>query len=211
MKRWQMNLSMAFCGLTGIVIGMVIAVAIDSWYCHITNQRRLTEGLRHAVEGSARIGPCGRCTSYFFLGRKLVNRAELNFRGRNVDDAKLKYLAGAISVVGLDLSENPITDEGLRCVAEVPHLQWLQLSGTRITDEGLKHLRGLEHLRVLDLSDTRITQGAAQHLAEIKHLEAVYAWGTTLHTVQGAAVDANTKPSGSWIDGRTVWPLPLPQ
>jgi len=208
MTRRHIIVTIGLCLLSALAL--FLAMALDYSLQMRRHARLLSDELERATRAQARMGGGGRGTSRENVFGVVFNRIEFNCRGRDVDDEKLKHLAGLTGVVGMDLSENPITHEGLRFVAEVPHLQWLQLSRTHITNKGLKHLRGLKQLRVLDLTHTQITQEAAEHLAEIRMLDAVYANGTDLRTVPGVAVDVSSEPE-TWIDGRTVWPFPLPQ
>ena len=209
MRYRQIMVALGLCILGAV--GTLLAMACFVFLADRSLVAALSEEVGRASDVQSRMGGGGRHISSVQAFGTVFNQIQYNCRGRRLNDERLKDMVGLRAVVGLDLSDNPITDDGLRYVAEVPHLQWLQLSGTQITDDGLRYLEKLEHLRVLDLSDTQITQEAASHLAKIKLLDAVYASGTSLRSVQGAAVDINTKSSASWIDGRTVWPLPLPQ
>ncbi len=136
----------------------------------------------------------------------VFHQLSFKFRGRRLDDRRLEHLAGLSTVVGLDLSDNPITDEGMRHVGQVPHLQWLQLSGTQITDEGIKHLAHLKHLHTLDITRTAVTQEGAKYLAEMPMLEVVYARGTGLEEVKGITVNTATLPD-TWIHDALERPL----
>ena len=48
----------------------------------------------------------------------------------------------------------PVTDEGLRNLSHLKHLETLHLAGTQVTDEGLPHLEKLNSLRELYLATT---------------------------------------------------------
>jgi hypothetical protein len=57
----------------------------------------------------------------------------------------------------LDLSDTNVTDEGLKELGKLKHLQWLVLARTKVTDEGLAHLTQLKELRMLIISGTKVT------------------------------------------------------
>ena len=62
------------------------------------------------------------------------------------------------SVVGLDLTGNPITDEGLARVAAVfPNLKHLNLRDTKITDNLVQQVAKVRWLTTLDLVGTKVT------------------------------------------------------
>ena len=54
-------------------------------------------------------------------------------------------------MIKVDLNEQKISNDDLKCLEVFPHLQEVNLSRTRITDAGLQHLTGLHELRILDL------------------------------------------------------------
>lgn len=92
---------------------------------------------------------------------------------------QLEGLAGSPAlgqVVGLDLSENRIGDDGLERLLESPDLDrlWtLSLAGARIGQRGacaLARSSGLRNLRALDLSRNRIADAGALALADSPHL-----------------------------------------
>ncbi len=86
-----------------------------------------------------------------------------------VAEAKAQRLREALAddaATELDLSGmREITDDAMRDVGRLRHLQRLNLAGTSITDAGIAHLRGCEALRELDLSWTRTGDGAIRALA----------------------------------------------
>ena len=77
--------------------------------------------------------------------------------------------AAVISDLYLDGSQ--ITDEGLKDVAKLQHLERLDLSDTKITDAGLKEVAKLQKLKSLRLNDTEISDEGLKEVAKLKKLE----------------------------------------
>ena len=94
--------------------------------------------------------------------------------------ANLNGLPGGI--VGLDLSENSITDDGIAHIKGVTGLVYLQLAETGVTDRGLESLRPLASLEALDLVGTKVTQAGAKWLDGLPKLKRVYAGNTAVPT-----------------------------
>ncbi len=195
-----------------VLIAVVLVVAIEvvtfgvAFYRARARARVLGQEAKRASEACYLMGEAGTRIITVHAPWGVFNRISFNFRKRRLDDRRLDLLAGLTGVVGLDLSDNPITDEGMRHVGQVPHLQWLQLSGTQITDEGLKHLAHLKHLHTLDITRTAITQEGAKYLAEMPMLEVVYARGTGLNEVEGVTVNTTELPD-TWLDQFLERPL----
>lgn len=57
----------------------------------------------------------------------------------------------------LDLSETPITDQGLRLIKNLTHLKRLNLSETKITDQGILWLLKMTRLKTLNLQGTSVS------------------------------------------------------
>jgi serine/threonine protein kinase len=72
--------------------------------------------------------------------------------------------------VGFD-EKFTVTDDGLRKLAGLTHLEQLSLSKMPVTEAGLKHLAGLKRLRELYLSDTEISDSAGAELSALTGLE----------------------------------------
>ena len=187
---------------------VAVVIGINVWHFVGTrlHAKELSEEQGRALDAHSDMGGGGASYITAYASWGVFNQIDFNFRDRELNDNKLKHRVGLTGVVGLDLSENPITDEGLRYVGEVPHLQWLQLSDTNITDRGIEHLRDLKHLRCLDLTGTRITQEAASVLAEIPQLEIVYARRSRLREVQGVTVN-RLDEQNTWIRDCIAIPL----
>ena len=75
------------------------------------------------------------------------------------------------NIVGVGLTNAPITDAWLERLEGMPQLQWLYLDDTGITDAGLKHLVGLTRLTTLDLSGTEITDTGLEYLEGMTELQ----------------------------------------
>jgi eukaryotic-like serine/threonine-protein kinase len=83
-----------------------------------------------------------------------------------VTDEGLKTLADFPHLRTFQISSQHITDQGLTAILKCKHLVQLDLAGTtRVTDAGLEHLKGLKGLVGLDLRDTKVTKAGVQKLA----------------------------------------------
>lgn len=88
-----------------------------------------------------------------------------------ITDAGLVHLANCSQMQDLSFhwSEN-ITNEGVRQLARLPHLQSLDVRRSQVTDEGLVHLRGVETLEALELPDEGISDRGLAYLSELPRL-----------------------------------------
>lgn len=64
------------------------------------------------------------------------------------------------------IAEEPITDEGLRPLAECPSLEEVTIGLCGITDAGLEHLKKIRRLRTVSVGLTDVTDGGIQRLRE---------------------------------------------
>lgn len=131
--------------------------------------------------------------------------ASVDFNSANITDDNLKKLRGLKNVQELDLSNNrisdtglkhlmeftklrvllldgdiDITDAGLAHLIELTNLEFLALRGTNITDSGLERLNGMSKLKVLILWDTKITDTGLVHLKGLQRLEHLALDGTNV-------------------------------
>ena len=99
-------------------------------------------------------------------------------------------------VIGVSLSQAPVTDAWLEHLKGQTQLQALNLAETPISDAGLEHLQGLTQLQSLDLRETKVTdaglEGTVQGLAQLQSLEL---WGTNIS-------DAGLGTSRGWPRSR---------
>jgi hypothetical protein len=70
------------------------------------------------------------------------------------------------------------TDEGLKEVGKLKHLEYLDLWTARVSDRGLRELTGLTALKNIDLADTQVTDAGMKTLTAIKSLEIVQLYRT---------------------------------
>jgi hypothetical protein len=72
----------------------------------------------------------------------------------------------------------PVTDTGIRFVAELTNLSSLTLAGSRISDDGLIHLKDLKALSKLNLAFTRVNGHGLARLKELGQLEELGLWNS---------------------------------
>jgi eukaryotic-like serine/threonine-protein kinase len=123
---------------------------------------------------------------------------------RGARDEDLSRFRGLSNVQGLELSGNPLSDDALLHIGEIPTLRWLYLGRakitdrelhrlsrlqnleslglehTSITDAGLLQIRGLERLRELLLANTQVTDRTLQHFASFPTLVRLNLYGTAI-------------------------------
>ena len=69
-------------------------------------------------------------------------------------------------VVRVDLRNTKLTNNGLKHLSVLKHLQLLSLRDTEVNDNGLKHLGMLKELHVLMIGGTRITDDGIKTLQQ---------------------------------------------
>ena len=74
---------------------------------------------------------------------------------------------------GWPLTRRTVTDEDLKCLSDLPHLEQLLVFSAPITDAGLAHLRYPERLRVVMLDYTEIGDGFVRRLKGADRLESL--------------------------------------
>ena len=109
-------------------------------------------------------------------------------------DAVLDAVSRVETITALALGgSKALTDDGVQCLARLPHLRHLDLSGTAVTDRGLEVLRHLSELESLRLVWTRVTDAGMAHLSHCERLQHVELSGT--RTGDGAIRALAAKPS----------------
>ncbi len=136
-----------------------------------------------------------------------TRKRELNVRGGELTDASIAIMA-KMKLTSLDLSQNNITDEGLKeiatwtqltsleldwiksisdngieAIAQLPNLNHLSLGGTDITDEALRSLTKTKQLGVLSLPlCNRITSNGVRQLKAVPYLSRINIGWTNVST-----------------------------
>ena len=101
----------------------------------------------------------------------------LNLSNVPITDATLVYLDAFPHLQQLDLGHTKklqqatITDAGLIHVAPLKELRRLSLTSTPVTDHGLAQLQGLTHLESLNLEGTKVTDAGLKQLKSLTHLQ----------------------------------------
>jgi thiol-disulfide isomerase/thioredoxin len=90
---------------------------------------------------------------------------------RGIGDAGIAHLAGLTSLERFNIGGPNLTDDGLKYLAHMKHLNHLSLAGD-FTDQGLRHLEGFKALHFLRIySAQNFSQEALQHLRDnLPHL-----------------------------------------
>ena len=130
-----------------------------------------------------------------FLGRLGdPDRFAFTFQGKTFDDQALARFIKTYGdrIWGLYLANTSVTDNGLRSLAGLSHIETLAIGNLDprqrpqgiglppnvITDAGLVHLRGLKSLRSLTLGGLPITDAGLEALKDLRNLGGLYLYGT---------------------------------
>ncbi len=95
----------------------------------------------------------------------------LQLSGNPLDDDGLKHLVSLPRLTQLMIDLTAITDAGLETVATLKSLEELDVAHTRISDAGLAAITRLPALEVLWLSGTAVTDAGLQHLESLSNLQ----------------------------------------
>lgn len=93
----------------------------------------------------------------------------------------------------LDLSQSPVTDEGLEQIARLRRLKYLGLEKSDITDAGMAHLAALHGLEDLRLSVTDISDAGLTSLEKLSRLKSLSLLSTKV-SAEGVARLASALP-----------------
>lgn len=117
-----------------------------------------------------------------------------------IGDEQVKELyAIAPNIAELNLARTKITDESMKVIGSLAHLNRLNLNNTAVTDSGLAHLSALNELDWLNLYGTGIGDGALPHIAKLRKLKSIYLWNSKV-TEEGIAKLSQTLSSAKVVD-----------
>lgn len=85
-------------------------------------------------------------------------------------DGVLQILGQLPKLMELNLSDEPVTNEGIQHLRTLRDLTTLNLSGTHINDDALVHVGQLHRLERLNLDDTHISDAGLHHLQQLNEL-----------------------------------------
>ena len=123
----------------------------------------------------------------FSMLDRLPNVTVVNTDGSMITNDGLAPIANLAWLNTLRLKNAAqISDQGLRHLRDLKHLELLDLSGLPITDQGLRELRELAKLEILSLDNTGVTDNGLSHLACLTRLKLLKVQRTAV-TQQGVA------------------------
>jgi hypothetical protein len=106
------------------------------------------------------------------------------FEGMPIQDDDIPGIVHDVNLLGnvatLDVSEAPITDQGMKHLGLLRNLRELHLIGTKITDDGVKFLVAIPRLNALTLSGTEVSDGSISYLIKMKSLQFLQLYGTKI-------------------------------
>ncbi len=166
-----------------IVIGAVLLAAT---YCAIcvfminrTDQwERLIARRINSDDGEAALVYCGPMWLTKLSGTQSFFQ-RIDSAGVAGPDVQLSELASLTNVKELIIGGNAIvTDEGLKQLKALHHLEVFGIANAQVTDFSLSHLAAFRHLKNLDLGGTQITDAGLVHLKGLTKLRSLYLVGT---------------------------------
>jgi hypothetical protein len=191
-----------------VVVGLLLLAAIlTTAYPVYRRHRAITE--IEKVGGQVRTRPANhpwlrRCVgdrwmrgfetvdTVEFLGSKSLKNTDLawllelpeiqtlTFGFPMVDERGVRPFSHTVYRRGSSIQHPEITDEGMRYVKALKHLDWLSLSETQVGDAGLEQLSGRTELRFLCLDMTRVTDTGLVHLRRMKNLRGLSLYRTAV-------------------------------
>jgi hypothetical protein len=190
-----------------IILLIVITVAlaftypfIYSWRSKYSHYLQLSNELNQIHRARNNMGGIGGLSIVTVYGNhRPHNNIALNFRATEQNDQSITNLQGLTGIIGLDLSENTISDQCLYAIKDYERLEYLQISKTTIDDKGTEIINNLDNLIALDISWTKISQDSATFLEHMPKLKIIFSKGTDLKEVNGVLV-INDIESESWIN-----------
>ena len=115
-----------------------------------------------------------------WLGFQFSGQSGLALGHAQLRSEDLGPLAECTSLEWLELSGNPIDDQGLTVLGNLSNLQVLFLNSTLVTDDGLDTLVQLSRLHELDLAGTRITDQGIAKFKNHKTMQTLWLQATPL-------------------------------
>lgn len=125
----------------------------------------------------------------------------VNFKAFNDEQAEL-LLALKDNIAWLQLDNTAITDEGLKVIAQLPHLVRLNLSGTQTSSTGIRLLSKAGFMEYLNINHTRTDDQGLLSLVTAGKLRQVYCWDTPV-TAAGVAVFQKKRSDTEVFRGQT--------
>jgi hypothetical protein len=156
-----------------------------------------------------------------FLGRfGDPDRFAFTFQGKTFDDEALARFIKTYGdrISGLYLADTGVTDDGLRSLAGLSHIETLAIGNldprqrppgidlppNAITDTGLVHLKGLKSLRNLTLGGLPITDAGLEALNDLPNLGGLYLYGTQVRGPGLGRLKSLSALAVLYLDGSAV-------
>jgi hypothetical protein len=102
--------------------------------------------------------------------RYFSNIVSINLGATGITDENVKKLVKLRHLQSLGIWRTSASDAALAAVGRLKELETLDISQTNVTDEGLAELAGLENIRVLAVGGDRITDQGLAHLKRMSKL-----------------------------------------
>lgn len=90
--------------------------------------------------------------------------------GYEITTADFKHICDDATIKHLRLSHLWFDEEGLRVVAECPHIETLSIVGTNLSDNGVRLISKSKTIKKLHISSSVVSARMLGHVAEMKQL-----------------------------------------
>jgi Leucine-rich repeat (LRR) protein len=100
-----------------------------------------------------------------------VRIKSLDLSNNRITDKGVRKLSKLYTLENLSLTANDVSDKGMRELLKNPKLRTLQMGNNSVTDNGLKNIVWSANLRALDLSFNMIHDEGLRHIASCKTLK----------------------------------------
>lgn len=167
-KWWRFSVRTLLVGVG--ICGVVLAVWVAYLEPFRREQRLLSELGVSGEDFYVRTELHGPWWLQRFADGKYAQRV-FEIQGNTLNDDDLAKLHGLPHLTDVTLVEaNAVSDEGIRCLAELPSLRWLALHDISITNAGLAHLHGQADLESLFIGSDKITDEGLRHIGTLTGL-----------------------------------------
>ncbi|HEV3339298.1 MAG TPA: hypothetical protein VG125_03045 [Pirellulales bacterium] len=202
--------------MAGVLTPCVAAVAFLGWRAtlvrHVDEQRAVMQSISQqgglfALDTDFLDPPAYGPPQWLrdLMGERFFsNIVSINLGATGITDENVKRLAKLPHLQSLGIWRTRTSDAALGMVAHLKELETLDISQTEVTDDGLKQLTRLPNIRVLVVGGDRITDQGLEHLERMSGLTMLCVVGDHFSTPAKKGLEQS-------LPDTTVIFVPLPQ
>jgi hypothetical protein len=204
--RWK-SLSLK----TLFILMTVFCLGVGAWSVYVNPYRLQAQSLAAVrrlqgatVQSAVIESPWQRWLVITFLGSDAyAHVTSVDLSKRQVSDDDLKLLTGLSHLEALNLDYTDVTDAAMPTLRAMPKLKDVSIRFTKVGDEGCRIIAAAPNLQVAHFTGTKITDNSLPELSKSQGLRQLYIRWTRVST--GAA----QKLSGA-LPGCEIFHQPLP-